>query len=289
MEEMLRAFLRFLLNERGYSSNTIAAYKNDLEQFLSFVRQRDQVAEWGQVGRSHIEEYVRELREREYASSTVARKVASLKSFFHYLHQEHHIRFDPTAEMGSPRVAKRVPRCLDASQVELLLASAPNDGAPKSLRDRALITLLYATGLRASEMVALSVRDADLERGEVQCVNRDYQTRLLPLTAEARESLLVYLNHGRPHLVKDSGETALFLNHRGAQLTRQGLWMIIKARAKDAGLPADVTPHTLRHSFAVHELAQGSQMNKVQRLLGHASISTTHVYSRLAAEADQSE
>ncbi len=288
MEAVLKIFLEFLSREQGYSSNTIAAYSNDLNQFITFVRDQDEpVASWADVNHLVLQAYVSKLQERKYASSTVARKVAAIKSFFHFLHSEHRITVDPTIKLESPRVKKRLPKSLDTRQIELLLAAPPKDGSPKSLRDRALLSMLYATGMRVTEVVTLSVADANIEKTQIRCESHDNRPRRLPLPAEAVEALIAYLERGRPFLAKDPDVTALFLNHRGERLTRQGLWLIIKVYAKRAGLPSNVTPHTLRHSFAAHKLDQGAELREVQKLLGHANISTTHIYTQVTNQGKE--
>jgi integrase/recombinase XerD len=290
MESALDDFLRFLSQEQGYSDNTIAAYRNDLSQLLTFVEGEDpSPSSWSAVRRPLLQRYVAELQKREYASSTVARKVAALKSFFHFLHNEDLIGADPTTDLESPKVKKRLPRSLDPKQVQRLLDAPARDGSPKSLRDRALLEVLYATGMRVTEAVTLVVDQADVEQGKIRCESHDGRPRVLPLTPEATEAIDAYLQRGRPFLLKNPQEDALFLNHRGERLTRQGLWLIIKVYAKKAGLPPGVTPHTLRHSFAAHKLNEGSELREVQRLLGHANISTTHIYTQLAAQTDSPE
>jgi integrase/recombinase XerD len=283
MEAVLGVFLEFLSREQGYSNNTIAAYTNDLNQFIAFVNQHyPKTDNWGMVGGDLLREYVSALQQREYASSTVARKVAAIKSFYHFLHNENYISSDPTLDLESPRVKKRLPRSLSQKQIEELLNSPPVDGSPKSLRDRALLTVLYETGMRVTEVVSLSTHDADIERGEIRGEGQDDRPRILPLSPQAVETLSAYLERGRLFLLRNPAEQALFLNHRGERLTRQGLWLIIKVYAKLAGLPSDVTPHTLRHSFAAHKLSQGSELREVQQLLGHANISTTHIYTQIS-------
>ena len=289
MEAALNDFLKFLSQEQGYSSNTIAAYKNDLGQFLSFLKERPDLGDWTEVNEATIRDYVQALRQRNYASSTVARKVAALKSFFHYLRDRHFIQQDPTVNVDSPKVKKRLPKSLNAEQIERLLSSPTLDGSAKSLRDKALLTILYATGMRVTEVVTLSVQDADLGNGEIICKVQDNRERRLALTDEALEALKQYLERGRSQLVQNASETALFLNHRGERLTRQGLWLIIKVYAEKANLPADVTPHTLRHSFAAHKIAQGADLRQVQHMLGHANISTTHIYTQVADSIEESE
>ena len=289
MEAALNDFLKFLSQEQGYSSNTIAAYKNDLGQFLSFLKERPDLGDWTEVNEATIRDYVQALRQRNYASSTVARKVAALKSFFHYLRDRHFIQQDPTVNVDSPKVKKRLPKSLNAEQIERLLSSPTLDGSAKSLRDKALLTILYATGMRVTEVVTLSVQNADLGNGDIICKVQDNRERRLALTDEALEALKQYLERGRSQLVQNASETALFLNHRGERLTRQGLWLIIKVYAEKANLPADVTPHTLRHSFAAHKIAQGADLRQVQHMLGHANISTTHIYTQVADSIEESE
>jgi integrase/recombinase XerD len=288
MEAALSAFLEFLSEEQGYSSNTIAAYRNDLGQLLSFFQALDTpVNRWNHVNDQLIQAFVAELRDREYASSTVARKVAALKSFFHYLHDERIIRDDPTLELDSPKVKKRLPKSLSEEEIDRLLAAPPRDGTPKTLRDRALLTMLYATGMRVTEVVSLSVGDVNLNEGAVYCTSQGERPRRLPLTERAFQAVTSYVDAGRPELLRDPDEIALFLNHRGERLTRQGLWLIIKVYAKEAGLEDDVTPHTLRHSFAAHKISEGAELREVQRLLGHANVSTTHIYAQMASESDE--
>ncbi len=288
MEATLTTFLDFLLKEQGYSDNTIAAYKNDLSQLISFThKQSPPIVKWSEAKQELVHAYVQELKSRQYASSTVARKVAALKSFFHFLRDKNIVSSDPTLEIVSPRVKKRLPKSLSLKQVDQLLTAPSKDGPAKSLRDRALLNLLYATGMRVTEVVSLSTGDVDLQSATVHCESQGNRPRRLPLTDAAQQALSGYLDLGRPNLLKNSDETALFLNHRGERLTRQGLWLIIKVYAKQAGLQDDVTPHTLRHSFAAHKLTQGAELREVQRLLGHANVSTTHIYAQMAAQQEE--
>jgi integrase/recombinase XerD len=195
---------------------------------------------------------------------------------------------NPTAEIDSPKVEKRLPKTLTAADIDHLLA-APREGqAPKHLRDTALLSLLYATGMRVSELVSLRVSDVDLENSQLAFTGRDQQKRVLPFDEETREDLAEYLDQGRPHLARNDREKALFLNHRGQQLTRQGLWLIIKAYAREAKLSDSVTPHTLRHSFASHKLESGADLQRLQQLLGHANISTTQIYAQLSDIEEES-
>lgn len=282
MEAQLLAFLDFLQEEYKYSANTIAAYKNDLNQFLKHIMSHHPDLEsWVDVHADMVEEYVDYMGDQTYASSSVARKVAAVKSFFNFLHSRSLVEQNPTTQVDSPKVKKRLPQTLDFDDVDRLLRAPTQKHTPKNLRDTALLAMLYATGMRVTEVVSLRQQDVDLENLTLYCPNKEDQVRELPFDEETKDILSTYLEEGRPYLVKDSSEEALFLNHRGQQLTRQGLWLIIKAYAKEANLEKSVTPHTLRHSFAAHKLANGSNLQEVQQLLGHANISTTQIYTQL--------
>jgi integrase/recombinase XerD len=288
MEKRLLAFLDFLQTEYKYSNNTTAAYKNDLNQFVKFLAngQYAQVTKWTDVTSEIVHDYVNFMKSKSYASSSVARKVAAVKSFFNYLHARDFIDENPTTDIESPRVKKRLPKTLTADEVERLLEAPTTKTSPKNLRDTALLTMLYTTGMRVTEVVSLHENDIDLDNNTLYCPGKDEQVRELPFDKLTRNVLANYLEKGRPYLAKDKDEKAIFLNHRGQQLTRQGLWLIIKSYAKQAELNTTVTPHTLRHSFAAHKLNSGSNLQEVQQLLGHANISTTQIYTQLA---DQEE
>jgi len=282
MENQLSAFLKFLQTERNYSDNTTAAYRNDLGQFASWLDDNHpELTSWAEVDFNVVSAYVDHLKAQSYTASSVARKAAAIKSFFHFLLARGQISADPTAKLESPKVKKRLPQTLTAEEVQRLLDTPSQKASPKNLRDNALLHVLYATGMRVTEVVTLRVEDADLETSTLVCPGKDGKARELPLDEESRLILADYLENGRPHLVKDKDVDALFLNHRGQQLTRQGLWLIIKAYANQADLGDKVTPHTLRHSFAAHQLGSGTELREVQQLLGHANISTTQVYSQL--------
>ena len=285
MKEQILAFLDYLREEYKYSDNTIAAYKNDRNQFYRFLASEERAASsWDTITGEQVGAYVRHMKDQPYASSSVARKVAAVKSFFHYLYARDIIPEDPTTEIDSPKVKKRLPRTLSEQDVNNLLMAPAGSRNPKNLRDLALLHLLYATGMRVTEVVSLQLNDLDLDESVLYCPGKDSQVRRLPFDAQTRAILVDYLEHGRPHLAKEESEAALFLNHRGRQLTRQGLWLIIKAYARVAKLSMDVTPHTLRHSFAAHKLERGADLQRIQQLLGHANISTTQVYTQISEE-----
>ncbi len=284
MEKQLLAFLDFLQQEYKYSNNTTAAYKNDLNQFLSFLEEgKFDLNDWSDVNGEIISDYVEHMKEQPYASSSIARKVAAVKSFFNFLFARSIVSKNPTVKIDSPKVKKRLPKVLSLEDVDRLLKAPTESNTPKHLRDTALLTMLYATGMRVTEIVSLKLEDVDLKNSILYCPGKDNQARELPIDDATREILENYLENGRPYLVKDKDkdDNAVFLNHRGQQLTRQGLWLIIKAYAKQVKLSVAVTPHTLRHSFAAHKIKGGIDLQEVQRLLGHANISTTQIYTQI--------
>lgn len=284
MREKIQEFLDYIAIEKGYSQNTLAAYRNDLSQFADFLEGR--VSSWDEVTRDTIIDYIMVMKgEQEYASSTVARKVAAIKSFFHYLVNRGDLEDDPTATLDSPKVRKRLPVAISPENMERLLAEPARDQTPKALRDRALLEVLYATGLRVTELVSLNVDDVNLASATVRVIRpKDKRERMVPIHERAIEPLEDYLERGRMQLLRDPEEAALFLNHRGKRLTRQGLWLIVKHYVREVGILEDVTPHTLRHTFAAHLLDKKADLEYVQELLGHANISTTQVYVQVGKD-----
>ncbi|MGQ9928402.1 MAG: site-specific tyrosine recombinase/integron integrase [Chloroflexaceae bacterium] len=281
MQEHVDQFLEYLAAERGTSANTITAYRTDLDQLCAYLRDQN-LNEWQSVTSDHVLGFMLYLRERRYATSTIARRTAALKSFFSYLTEQQIIANDPTQRIDSPRVDRYPPRALSQHQVDELLELPLRSSSPEGLRDKAMLELLYATGLRVSELVALNVSDVSIEQGSVRCAGRAGRERVLPLGASAVTALEEYLDTARTRLVHNGSQPteALFLNHRGKRLTRQGLWLILKGYAEEVGLH-DLTPHTLRHSFAAHLLENGAELREVQERLGHASLSTTQIYTQL--------
>lgn len=283
MENEIQQFLHALQAEKDFSQNTIAAYRNDLGQFAEQLQSQQGVHGWNAVAQDHLVNYLLYLRERQYASSTVARKTAALKSFFHYLAKAGRIAADPSELLHSPRVEKYVPKAISPAEVERLLAQPGKHNGAEALRDRAMLETLYASGVRVSELVALDLRDLELLQGRLRCHGKGERERVIPLKPSAVRALKEYLNRGRGRIAGEGREQALFLNHRGQRLTRQGFWLILKGYAKEIGVDT-ITPHTLRHSFAAHELHNGAELRSVQQILGHVSISTTQVYQQLTDE-----
>ena len=291
MQESVDRFLESLESERGFSANTVSAYRNDLVQFIGYLEQPPTsdhqlaVAQWTELTDQHLRVYLLYLRDRDYRASTVARKTAAIKSFCNYLMGEGIMRGDPAANMISPKVDKYVPRAITPDEVDRLLEQprrGAETGRPEAIRDHAMLETLYSSGMRVSELVALNIDDIDLEQATVCCTGKAGRQRRVPLRASAVEALRRYVESARPAIVI-ADEPALFVNHRGNRLTRQGFWLILKSYAERANI-VDITPHTLRHSFAAHALKHGVELRDVQQMLGHVSISTTQVYRRLATE-----
>ena len=288
MKENVENFLGYLEVEKGASPNTISAYRNDLYQMLDFLENRvsrnDRRNGWLEVDGTLLSDYVLNLQERGYSETTRARKIASIKSLLKFLVKEELVAGKSIELLASPRIGRSLPKALSPEEMDSLLAETAKGDTQESKRDRAMIELLYATGMRVSEMVSLNIGDVNLREGYVRCFGKGSKERMLPMHDSAIEALKSYLNSIRPIMQASPGEKALFLNHRGERLTRQGFWLILKAYAKQAGIRTKITPHTIRHSFATHLLRGGAPLRHVQELLGHASITTTQVYTHLASE-----
>lgn len=288
MKETVNAFLQYLVVERGFSQNTLDAYSSDLNQFLKFATQKlsvsgDDPEDWRRVDIDLLNAYISELRDvKRYRDTTTARKVAAVRSFFGYLSANELISEDPTENLGSPRVGRSVPKFLSEGDVKLLLSTAADTGTPEGRRDASILELLYATGVRVSELVALNIQDIDFEESFIRAWGKGSKERIVYLYPEAMANLRAYIGGARAELVSSKkGETALYVNQRGERLTRQWVWNILKAAAKRSGVDTDITPHTLRHSFATHLLQNGASLRHVQELLGHSNISTTQMYTHL--------
>jgi integrase/recombinase XerD len=287
MDEHIGHFLNFMSVEKGASGNTVAAYKNDLQQFDGYItslRGNGKPRDWERTERDLIVDYLLSLRKKNYAEATVARKVAAIKSFFQYMQAEGAIRGNPAESLESPRVGRSLPKPLSVTEVDELLEQPMKRNTPEAKRDRAMLELLYATGLRVTELVSLEIDDVNMSGPYVRCLGKGSKERTIPIHEQAAAAVAEYLNEGRAALVKARKESALFVNRRGERLTRQGFWLILKQYAKEAKITTPVTPHTLRHSFATHMLRGGAPLRNVQELLGHANISTTQVYTQIANE-----
>lgn len=294
MEDLIRQFIDYLHVERGLAANTLDSYGRDLRHFSRFaadgagsgVDDRSAARAAGACPgdpptAATVALYVQSLQRDGRAASTIARRLAAIKAFYHYLMQEHQWPADPTESVRSPRQRKRLPHVLTRNEVVALL-SQPTAVSSAGLRDCAMLELLYATGMRVTELVSLDVADVDLEQRIVQCLGKGSKQRLVPMHTHAQVCLTRYLEAGRPALVRRRRqEEALFVNHHGQRLTRQGFWKIIKKYAVDARIGKPITPHVLRHSFATHLLENGADLRAVQEILGHADIATTQIYTHL--------
>src|SRR5688500_10642853 len=286
-EALVLDFLAHLEFERGLSRNTLAAYRTDLLQFGRFLAERGRDAPTA-TGAA-LADFPATLASGDgngtppCSNATVHRKAACLRSFYRHLRREELVEEDPTAQLATPRRGKKLPEVLSYAEVQKLLAQ-PRGGEPAALRDRALLELMYASGLRASELIGLEVRDVDLDRGVLRARGKGSKERLVPVGGKAVGAVRAYLRSGRPKLARSNEEPKLFLNFRGGGLTRQGLYKIVLGYADSAGLKGRMSPHTLRHSFATHLLTGGCDLRSVQEMLGHADVSTTQLYTHLSSE-----
>lgn len=277
MDESIQEFMAALASERKSSQNTLGAYRTDLRQLADYLHRHD-IRRWADVTPALVTDFVLHLRERRYATTSIARKVAAIKSFFQFLRRTGMVSSDPVGSLQTPKVEKDLPHALTHDEVARLFDAVGAAGV--ALRDLAMLHTIYSTGMRVTELITLDVAHLDLARGHVRCVTRNRKERVLPLSLPAQKSLNAYLDDYRRTLLRNPNEQALFLNHHGQRLTRQGFWLIIKGYARAAGV-GEITPHTLRHSFALDMLGRGMELRSVQELLGHANISTTHVYKQL--------
>jgi integrase/recombinase XerD len=285
-EHLVLDFLAYLEFERGLSRNTLDAYRSDLQQFGSHLEKTGGDALT--VVHADLAEFIASMAAGEgdrppVKPATLQRKVACLRSFYRHLRRESLLEEDPTAQLRAPRQSRKLPQVLSRDEVARLLEQ-PGGSTPPALRDRALLEVMYACGLRASEATGLEVGDVDLEAGILRARGKGSKKRLVPIGSAAGRALAAYLQRGRPKLAGDRLEPRLFLNHRGAGLTRQGLYKIVQRHARSAGLASKMSPHTLRHTFATHLLAGGCDLRSLQEMLGHADIATTQLYTSLSAD-----
>ncbi|MCX7780243.1 MAG: site-specific tyrosine recombinase XerD [Negativicutes bacterium] len=279
MDSYVNEFINYLAVERGLAQNTLESYGRDLRQFQSYLS-GSQIDIVKDSNRNTILAYLNSLQSKGRAVSTISRNLAAIKSFYQYLVRERYLEKDPAANLESPKLEKKLPKILTIAEVEELLKQ-PNTYIPTGLRDKAMLELLYATGIRVSELISLNISDVNLDMGYIKCYGKGAKERIVPLGSIAAKCVQEYTNKGRPKLVRTYDEAALFVNHHGNRLTRQGFWKIIKRYAREANIMKEITPHTLRHSFATHLLENGADLRSVQEMLGHADISTTQIYTHV--------
>lgn len=290
MEEQIQLFLDYLSKQRGYAPNTIQAYRNDLTQVLNFSQvEKPHLTQWSRVDKLLLATFLSHLVLHEYTPASISRKIAVIKTFFHFLLLHKVIADDPSVTLPAPHVEKKPPQILSHEEIERLLDCPARHGTPKGLRDCAILELLYASGIRVTEIISLDVEDANLLQASVYCGKDPANAREIPITQRAVDALRAYLQRSRSEFSPAANENALFVNSHGERLTRQGLWLIIKCCVKQAEIETVVTPHTLRHSFAMHLLNRGEDVMQVQRLLGHSNIATTQAYVRFMGQAGATE
>lgn len=273
MEKQLKQFLKFLEVDKRASNNTLQSYKRDLVQFESYLNENN--IKYNKVKEPDVKDYINYLEENGKKASTVSRTIASIRAFYQYEMKNKKI-LDPTANIQSPKIEKRTPCILTSQEVELLLEQ-PTDVDLKGIRDKAMLEFAYASGMRVSEIIGLNIEDVVFEEGIVVCKNGN-KKRMIPLGKMCLTALKEYVDKARGILIKTDKEHALFVNLNGKRLTRQGFWKIIKYYQEQANITKDITPHTLRHSFATHLLQNGADLKSIQMMLGHSDISSTQVY-----------
>ena len=275
-------FVNHLAVERGLSANTLAAYRNDLSALAKFQCPKNKPAiSWGSVKERDIRNFLDDLDKRGYSLATKSRKIASAKSFFNFLKSEGIIHNNLMDEVRQPRSGQVLPKALSIEEVDLLLNFNSEKQSTEDLRDGVMVELMYAAGLRVSELVGLNVRDVDLDVGSVRTIGKGYKERLIPIYETAVESISEYVTIIRPIHCQSQKQEALFLNRRGSRLTRQAVWLRLRKLAIKVGISSKITPHMLRHSFATHLLHGGASLRHVQELLGHSNIATTQIYTHL--------
>jgi len=279
MEELVREFTEHLFVEKRHSPNTVDGYRRDISRFVSFQPKTS----LNSVTPSDIREFLLSLHNQGLSSRSIARSLSSLKSFFKYLMEESLIRDNPVETLETPKIWRKLPNTLSLKEVESLL-NQPDIETPLGLRDKAMLEVLYATGVRVSELISLELNDMNLEVGYIRSYGKGGKERVIPLGEVAQSYLKVYLEQGRPRLVKNRTLPALFISRRKMPMTRQAFWKILKQYVLKANISVPVSPHTLRHAFATHLLERGANLRSVQQMLGHSDISTTQIYTHVVQE-----
>lgn len=278
MNTYVKEYTSFMTDIRHKSLNTVESYKRDVTQYISYLDGTG-VTDISSTTKTTVLSYLLYLQKEDRASSTVSRTLASLRSYYLFMMQNGVVKSNPTSNLEAPHVEKKIPKILSGEEVELLLEQ-PKNCDNKGIRDKAMLELLYATGIRVSELINLDVSDVNVPMSFVRCKGGKKE-RIIPMGHQAKDALENYINNVRKYMVKDENETALFVNCSGARLSRQGFWKLIKYYQHIAGIETDITPHTLRHSFAAHLLENGADLHSIQEMMGHADISSTQVYSRM--------
>ncbi|WP_226679783.1 site-specific tyrosine recombinase XerD [Sutcliffiella horikoshii] len=280
MQDQLKDFIHFLVVEKGLASNTVVSYERDLKSYLLYISKVEEISSMDAVSRPTIIQFLKFLTENGKSSKTIARHIASIRSFHQFLLREKVTTQDPTVHIDRPKQEQKLPQVMSLEEVQALLDS-PDTSKVFGIRDKAMLELLYATGMRVSELISLNLSDVHLTMGFVRCVGKGNKERIIPLGTMAQNAITNYIEESRSQLLKKKTTDALFVNLYGNRLTRQGFWKILKKLTKEAGIEKELTPHTLRHSFATHLLENGADLRAVQEMLGHADISTTQIYTHV--------
>ena len=273
--------------ERAVAKNTIVAYKSDLIQLSRFLINKG-MKSWKGVSVNDIKNFSIEMSKKSYSNSTKARKIATAKSFFDFLFQEGDISEDPSSKIKLPKIGRKLPNTLNYEEIDSLISAAEST-TNNGIRDAAMVELMYATGIRISELISLNTEDIKIEHGYIRCFGKGAKERLIPIHQQAKNKLYRYLIYCRPDLAKDKINTAVFLNYKGDRISRQTFWVLLRKLVKKAEITKNITPHTIRHSFATHLLEGGAPLRHVQDLLGHSDISTTQIYTHLSNEYTKNE
>lgn len=279
MEEYVLRYMKYLREVKKASNNTVLSYQRDLKKMMAFFESQ-RITDVRKINATNVNSYILYLEKNHQASATISRYLASMKAFFSFLRNEGIIDTIPTLEVRAPKIEKKMPDILSIEDM-LLLLEQPDINSAKGMRDKAMLELLYATGMRVTELVSLKLKDVNLDMSYIQC-DFGKKTRIIPFNDEARKALMRYLKTARPAFVKDEKMQVLFTNCSGEPMSRQGFWKLIKGYGEQAGIGSDITPHTLRHSFAAHLVENGADLRAVQEMLGHSDLSTTQIYATMA-------
>ena len=278
MESYIEGFVKYLTEIKKSSKNTILSYQRDLRKFFAYLGDAG-ITDIKKVNNTSLNSYILYMERENFAPSTVSRNIATLKAFFNYLFKQGILEHDPAERLKAPKVEKKIPGILTVEEVTLLL-SQPSGNSNKEIRDKAMLELLYATGIRVSELISLTLDDLNMTSGYIR-VQEGSRERVIPFGSVAKQALKNYLSNARAGMIASDDENVLFTNCSGQPMSRQGFWKVLKQYAKRAGIEEDITPHTLRHSFAAHLVENGADLHSVQEMLGHSDVSTTQIYARI--------
>ncbi len=282
MDQLLDSFLSYLAVEKGLSKNTLESYGRDVRKFVLYL-DKNKIKTVQDITYGTILDFLSDFKKQGFSDTTTVRNIVSIKQFFKYLLVEKIIKEDPTSQIRTPRMKKSIPGVITLQEVERVLAS-PDESTPEGIRDTAMLEVLYATGIRVSELIGLKLNDVNFEMGFVIVYGKGSKERIVPMGEKALEKLKPYMESSRPALLKTKESKALFVTRRGKGMTRQGFWKLIKTHAINSGIAKNISPHTLRHSFATHLLERGADLRSIQIMLGHSDISTTQIYTHVESE-----